>query len=183
MGIEIIDNEISQKGHYVGELWGGGIVFYVYDEGQHGLIASLYDLDGGGGIQWGLFAIDVSNCESMTDGLTNSASIKAAGASGAHAAGLCDTFSAGGYNDWYLPSNREMYLLASQDVLIDEILDNDGDPNTAGFNQEYIASTYGRYWTSTEYSPTNAWSYRFAYGYSTNYSKNSYYRVRAIRAF
>ncbi len=29
--------------HYIGESYGGGIVFYVYDNGQHGLIASTAD--------------------------------------------------------------------------------------------------------------------------------------------
>ena len=29
--------------HYVGEVYGGGIVFYVYDNGQHGLIAADSD--------------------------------------------------------------------------------------------------------------------------------------------
>ncbi|MCK4465409.1 MAG: hypothetical protein KAU83_06835, partial [Bacteroidales bacterium] len=30
---------LGSSWHYVGELYGGGIVFYVYDNGQHGLIA------------------------------------------------------------------------------------------------------------------------------------------------
>ena len=30
--------------HYVGELFGGGIVFFVWANGNHGLIASLDDL-------------------------------------------------------------------------------------------------------------------------------------------
>jgi len=34
-------------GHYVGELYGGGIVAYVYDNGLHGLIASLDNLNSG----------------------------------------------------------------------------------------------------------------------------------------
>jgi hypothetical protein len=29
--------------HYIGESYGGGIVFYVYDNGQHGLIAATVD--------------------------------------------------------------------------------------------------------------------------------------------
>ena len=33
--------------HYVGELYGGGIVFEVYDNGQHGSIVSLEHLNGG----------------------------------------------------------------------------------------------------------------------------------------
>ncbi|MEO6405797.1 MAG: hypothetical protein ABIY51_14985, partial [Ferruginibacter sp.] len=36
--------------HYIGESYGGGIVFYVYDNGQHGLIAATADQSTG--IQW-----------------------------------------------------------------------------------------------------------------------------------
>ncbi len=32
--------------HYVGEKWGGGIVFYIDSSGQHGLIAAENDLPG-----------------------------------------------------------------------------------------------------------------------------------------
>ena len=36
--------------HFIGESYGGGIVFYVYDNGQHGLIAATADQSTG--IQW-----------------------------------------------------------------------------------------------------------------------------------
>ncbi|MEK7275563.1 MAG: hypothetical protein AAB110_09935, partial [Candidatus Desantisbacteria bacterium] len=34
---------LSASRHYIGESYGGGIVFYVYDNGQHGLIAATAD--------------------------------------------------------------------------------------------------------------------------------------------
>ncbi len=42
----------SLTGHFVGELYGGGIVFWVSPDKQHGLIASLHDLDDGSGVAW-----------------------------------------------------------------------------------------------------------------------------------
>ena len=40
--------------HYVGELYGGGIVFYVYENGKNALIASLDDMgDPNWGAIWG----------------------------------------------------------------------------------------------------------------------------------
>ena len=33
--------------HYIGESYGGGIVFYVYDNGQHGLIVATADQSSG----------------------------------------------------------------------------------------------------------------------------------------
>ncbi len=34
---------VAQTAHTIGEHYGGGIVFYVYDNGQHGLIAATID--------------------------------------------------------------------------------------------------------------------------------------------
>ena len=42
----------------------------------------------------------------------------------------------------------------------------------------------GWYWTSTEYSATNAWTLTLSYGYMLTYPKASYrFRVRAVSAF
>ena len=170
--------------HYVGELFGGGIVFYVYNNGANGLIASLDDLDGGSGVAWSAVqAVTVPNgALNMTNGSTNTAAIVAQDATAGYAATLCSSYSGGSFTDWYLPSNRELYLLASHDVLIDQILDNDGIPATNGFSQEYLAPTFGRYWSSTEYLSLYACYYAFSSGFS-NYTKNYTYRVRAVRAF
>ena len=83
--------------HYIGELFGGGIIFLIYDNGTHGLIASLDDLDNDTGAVWGLSGIIVANCQSLTDGVANTASIIAAGGSSAEAASLCDNYTGGGF--------------------------------------------------------------------------------------
>ncbi len=118
----------------------------------------------------------------MTDGESNTAAIIAQDNTPGYAATLCDTYAGGGFNDWYLPANRELYLLAEQDILIDQILDNDGDITTHGFSQEYDL-LHGRYWSSTEYTENQAWRYHFGYGSSEFNNKNYTSRVRAIRAF
>lgn len=173
----------DSNSRYVGEFYGGGIVFWIALDKQHGLIASLDDLDGGSGVQWGLFETDVSNCESMIDGAANTAAIIAAGGSTNEAAGLCNSYSDGGFTDWYLPSSRELFILSSQNILIDSILNNDEDPNTNGLNQDNVSPTFGRYWSSTEPNNYSAWPYYFASGYSTYFNKFNTYRVRAVRAF
>ena len=166
----------TEQRHYVGELYGGGIVFHVYDHGRHGLIASLDDLDTVGVI-WGLHGVNVPDCENMTDGAANTDAIRTAG--------LCDTYTGGGFTDWYLPANRELYLLASRDILIDQILDNDGDPDTNGFKQELIGPTYGFYWSSTEDDATHSWYYKFDDGNSKNAvnKQDTPLSVRAVRPF
>jgi len=36
-------SDLSASAHYIGESYGGGIVFYVNDSGRHGLIAATSD--------------------------------------------------------------------------------------------------------------------------------------------
>ena len=164
--------------HYVGELYGGGIIFYVYDNGTHGLIASLNDLSSG--IQWGADGITVANCASAYDGASNTTSIVASlGEGTSFAAGLCDSYTGNGYSDWYLPSVWELNLLYNQAFIISSKLDNDGDSITNGlyFN--------GQYWSSTQRSSTDAWVQFVGYGYvgANNHEKTHSYYVRAIRKF
>ncbi|MEJ1224121.1 Lcl domain-containing protein [Sediminicola sp. 1XM1-17] len=172
---------ISNK-HYIGELFGGGIVFALFNNGENGLIASLHDLDNGNGASWGTNTVDVENCESMTNGMTNTQNASTAGQM-QDAANLCLSYSAGNFTDWYLPSNRELYLLAAQDVIIDKVLDNDNDNSTHGLLQENIAPTYSRYWSSTELDMKSAWYYHFYAGVCYPNTKSTQCKVRAIRAF
>lgn len=177
----ILDTSI----HKIGDIYQGGIVFWVTADGYNGLIASLDDLDGGSGISWSNItnvAVGASS-QSMTDGVSNTSSIIAQSGHTGSAAKICDDYTGGGYTDWYLPSNRELYLLCAQDFVIDNILDNDGDPNTNGFRQEYIAPTFSRYWSSSEDDSDYSWAYFFYFGRSGNSLKFNTYRVRAIRTF
>jgi len=175
-------DDATATGHYIGELFGGGIVFWVSPDGAHGLVASLVDLDGGSGVAWGPLATSVGSI-SMTDGEANTAAIVASGPGAGTAAVICDQYSAGGFSDWYLPSNRELFLLVQNDILIDYILDNDGNASTEGFAQEYVPPTNGGYWCSTEFGGDNAWIYRFYSGNMNVSTKDAIRGVRAIRAF
>jgi hypothetical protein len=76
-----------------------------------------------------------------------------------------------------------LYLLFSQEILIDMILDNDGDPATNGLVQEYSTPTGDIYWSSTERSNDRAWAYKATSGDASHYTKDNLYRIRAIRAF
>jgi hypothetical protein len=181
------DSLTGGGGHYVGELYGGGIVFYVDPQGEHGLILSLDYL---GTAQWGFFGTDVPGCESAVDGEANTADIIAAGGSPTEAAGMCVAYTAGGYNDWYLPSRREWHLLSEPVVIIiDDILKNDGNPNTNGFAENYdenIVENY--YWLSYEYENGHSENYAPAvtspnFGGGAGHQKDQLRRVRAIRKF
>ena len=63
--------------HYIGESYGGGIVFYVYDGGQHGLIAATADQNIS--IRWfgGTFTNTRAKADGIGAGLKNIATITA----------------------------------------------------------------------------------------------------------
>lgn len=168
---------VEESINRIGELYLGGIIFYVSPDGQHGLVASLDNLDDGSGTSWSDITNITSNAISYYDGYENTELILSQGA-GSSAASLCKTLGP----DWYLPSAWELHLMYNAAYEINKVLDNDGDPGTNGI---FITNdgAEGRYWSSTEYSNNRAWSFMFNYGYTANSSKTTLCRVRAIKAF
>ena len=172
-------NSVNDNGfiHYIGELYGGGIVISVWKTNgvEHGLVASLTDLDSG--IPWTTPAfqeIEIGTAaQSNRDGLANTNAIIAqAGAGTGYAAGLCKAFNAGGFNDWYLPAWWELNQCYNSVIIVNEVL---GDTN--GFQSSI-------YWNSTEDFNTDALSQDFDYGYQYVASKKCFNRlVRAVRKF
>ena len=157
--------------HYVGELYGGGIVYYVYDGGQHGLIAAKADLSIG--IRWygGTATNTCARADGIGGGLKNTAIIIANQGpvdGNTFAARLCNeyivTSGAVTYADWYLPSKMELNILFLQKNVV------------GGFANAL-------YWSSTEVSDTNAWLQNFSAPGQGSHSKIETRYVRAIRAF
>ena len=157
--------------HSVGDKFGGGIVFYVYDDGQHGLIAALADQSTG--IRWygGSNTNTCARGDGVGAGLKNTAIIIANQGSvdgNSFAARICNEYSVTVdgvmYGDWYLPSKYELNLLYAQKTVVGGFAGND-------------------YWSSTEGGSGNAWSQYFNGGGQFNGGKNFTYYVRAVRAF
>jgi len=170
--------------HYVGELYGGGVVFWVDQTGNHGLICSM--IDNSTGLIWTTAAYQSTTVPggalSDWDGQANTTAIVAqAGAGTTYAAGLCDVYTnvdygTGVYSDWYLPSRGELNDLWNNIKAVQKALDSDGNPATTAIEKDY-------YWSSSEYVGNYAWYFSFYYGYSsTNYKYGTGY-VRAVRAF
>jgi hypothetical protein len=181
----VVSATSGSSGHYVGELFGGGIVYYVYDNGAHGLIASLDDLDGGSGAAWSgnTSTLIGATAQSFYDGASNTTAMVAQDATANKAGTLCDSYSNGGFSDWYLPANWELNLLYNSAYVVSNILANDANGTTQPLHPEDVAPTYGTYWSSTEGISNYAWNYNFGTSYSTTYNKSDTYRVRAVRAF
>jgi hypothetical protein len=158
--------------HTIGESYGGGIVFYVYDGGQHGLIAATANQSAG--IQWynGTFRYTGTTGDGLGAGAMNTAMIVASqmadNQAGNFAAKVCAdysvTVSGVTYGDWYLPSSHELNLLYLQKTVV------------GGFANAY-------YWSSSEYDNFDAWIQYFNNGLQDyDYKTNTGY-VRAVRAF
>ena len=99
--------------HYIGESFGGGIVIYVEpmkdsNNEEHGLIISTEDL--GWADLTPLAFINTST--NKWNGLYNTNNITVAlEGNPFQGTELCINYRGGGFNDWYLPSIRELQLL------------------------------------------------------------------------
>jgi len=165
----------EQGNHYVGELYGGGVVFYVYENGNHGLISSFDDLGPPSGSNWGN-KTNFTGAESWWDGETNT-SVAAPSASTNDAVKRCSDYSNGGYSDWHLPSIGELKAVEDAAYVLFKVLDSDGDSSTNAPNYS------GTYWSSTQDGKDDAYAFKFQNTHTEIKDKNDNYLVRAIRAF
>jgi hypothetical protein len=162
---------------YVGELYGGGIIFHLSKDSlgnDHGLIASLQDISTSA--KWGLSGIDFYGFKNASDGKDNFKAMLHNGAEPGTAARLVEKYQHDGYKDWYLPALKELLLLYQVKDVIDKALDTDKNEKTKGLERKH-------YWSSTGYSASTSWFFSFYNGGATNYGKNYVFNVRAIRAF
>jgi hypothetical protein len=163
--------------HKIGDKYGGGKVFYVYDGGLHGLIAPLADQTTyPKGMQWynGIYKVTGATGDGVNAGAMNTALIVAAQINdtqgGNFAAKLCADYSVKGadgvtYGDWYLPSKAELNLLYKQRNVV------------GGFASDF-------YWSSSEFDSLSAWSQYFTGGSQFPFgNKSSTFPVRCVRAF
>jgi hypothetical protein len=157
--------------HAIGDSFGGGIVFFVYDGGQHGLIAATADQSTR--MRWygGSYTNTRARADGIGAGLKNTAIIIANQGpvdGNAFAATVCNEYSVTvdgvTYGDWYLPSKHELNLLYIERAAV------------GGFTTNY-------YWSSTEYGTLDAWLQIFNSGYQFYDNKASQDGVRAVRAF
>ena len=164
--------------HSIGESFGGGIVFYVWDNGRHGLISATTNLSVGniGLFVWGPTANYVMAIRNgINAGMSNTERIiiKQGAGIGNYAALIAAHYQFNGngwgdYGDWYLPSKYELQLLFKQKNVV------------GGFT----STTY--VWSSTEADDKTAYTLNFfsSTGTVQAEAKNLNPRfVRAIRSF
>tara|TARA_R110002051_G_scaffold320277_1_gene405450 strand:- start:253 stop:1035 length:783 start_codon:yes stop_codon:yes gene_type:complete len=166
----------------IGDFAHGGIVFWVDETGQHGLVCAKEDQSSG--IRWfaGSFGHTQAKGDGVYAGKANTAIIIAAQVAigddnDTYAARICNELqiTEGGttYGDWYLPSKDElnkMYL-------------KKGKINTTAAANGGSAFTPTSYWSSTEDDNFLAWLQGFDSGEKYNGNKDYWVLVRAVRAF
>jgi hypothetical protein len=148
---------------YIGQSFGGGIIFYIDSTGLGGLISATSDQSSAA--QWGCEGVLVNATgSSIGTGQTNTMLIVNNCSAQGIAAKICNDLVLNGYSDWFLPSIDELYQMSNQNNII------------GGFTNSY-------YWSSTETNSTIA--FYLLVGESIIFAANkSYnYKVRAIRAF
>ena len=166
-GFDCDGNELPQIGDYAY----GGIVFYIDETGQHGLVAALADLPGT--YEWGCVGLFIpdANDKSIGAGIYNSENIFQ----------YCDESivntilyqeSGGGYGDWYLPSLNELVEMHFNIGQLSSL------SNIGGFENDF-------YWSSSQEHSNAAWYHLFMYdGDADGYTDKDFsYKVRPIRSF
>lgn len=161
----------------IGDSHNGGIIFYL-DENGGGLIAANEDLEGT--YEWGCFLTQVEDGGNLTQigtgyqntlDIVNQQCLTEFG--GIPAAQAAIDAQINGFDDWYLPSRDELYLMylnIGKGGL-------DSNNNIGNFSDS-------QYWSSSESNFSNAWIVAFGVGLSESIAKNSFHgRVRTVRSF
>lgn len=157
----------------LGKEYAGGIVFYIDETGQHGLVAAKEDQSEG--IIWWVgtwvYSDDPGTTpdEAVGTGAANTATIVSVQGDGTYAAKLCADLELEGHDDWFLPSIDELVLICQ----------NLYSNNIGGLDD-------GFYWSSSDVSARhNASWIQFSdhCGIRTDLGRNMENRVRAVRAF
>lgn len=156
---------------YIGQSYGGGIIFYLNGTGQHGLIVA--PMDQSQEAEWGCFGTLIGSTGTAigTGQANTTAFVSGCTTIGDYpdAARICDYLMLNGYNDWFLPSKDELNQMYLQQNVIG------GSPILGG-------------WSSSEYDADDVWVQDFSNGYQWHISKGEGLygptgHVRAIRAF
>ena len=176
--IELNECEFPQEGYdcdgnyilQIGDEAYGGIVFYIDETNQYGLVAAIDDLDGV--YQWGCsnYTIPGADGTAIGTGYQNTLDIVSGCNQPATAAKQAVEFESEIYTDWYLPSINELVQIYNT------IGPGGSEGNIGDFENTY-------YWSSSQYNNHDAWILNFYNNYVERDDKPHSFKVRVIRAF
>ena len=175
-------NYASENRYKVGDLAQGGVVFWVDESEEHGLVCTITDQHIG--IRW--YAGTNGNTHSKGDGplsgkanttIIISSQIAIGDDDSTYAARICNelqvTQNGKTYGDWYLPSKEELNLMFTNKSTI----------NTTAVTNGGTFFEHNYYWSSTEYDDSHTYTIYFGDGSLFYAYKASKYYVRAVRSF
>lgn len=151
----------------IGMNYAGGIVFYIDETGQHGLVCAPFDQSPR---IWGCYGTVMGTSIAINTGAANTNAIVASCNEEDCAAKLCDELTLNTYNDWFLPSKDELNLMYV-------------NLHTQGLGG-FTLNCY--YWSSSEFAGNEtygAWYQYFNNGEQNSSDKYMASWVRAVRNF
>ena len=167
--LEGLENKSNTNNHIkIGQKLYGGIVFYIDETEQRGLVAALNDIPNSH--TWGCKNEDYADGTRIGTGHQNTIDVGLGCSEIPTAASEVLVFESQGYNDWYLPSKNEleeMFKTLGNDKYL---------RNIAGFRND-------KYWSSSQYNDKFSWGVSFLSGGTHYYSKDFTFKVRPIRSF
>jgi len=164
----------------VGEYKYGGVIFYIFQDGDlgyvegeyHGLVCATTDQ---GEASWGCAGTTTdATGTAVGSGASNTTKIENTCTESGTAAELCANLNLNGHDDWYLPSKDELNKIYENKTTID---------NIAALNGGTALDTGSYYMSSTEASDAEAWVQSFVNGSPLQITKGFSDKVRAIRTF
>lgn len=151
----------------LGDTIAGGYVFFLDATGAHGMVAAPGDFRVY--TSWGCMGTNIAGTSTaLGSGKKNTELIVSKCSTAGIAARLCYDLVYAGFDDWYLPSKDELYLIHQNLYL-------KGKGNLS----------LGRYWSSSQYDANNVWVQFFNNNLNQLYYDKVLvdYPVRAVRSF
>ena len=168
---------------FIGSYREGGVVFYVDETNEHGLVSDIQNLSEVG-IVWGCWGTEVYHADgtAIGTGAQNTLDILAECTEDSTAAYYATNSVAQGYDDWFLPSYDELDKMHCLSEVIDSVAALNG-------GKDFIFDDHYGYWSSTQYDEEYAYFQDFTSGGNCTNSPESYPKrylylsVRTARAF
>ncbi len=155
----------SETTHYVGENFGGGIVFHLFDDGKHGLLCAVVEESTRKGIYDKAFADTIDFRGGVAAGKIMTGTNNTLEDAGAGDDQIAVNNKADNYSDWYLATRYDLIKL---------------------YRNRHAIGGYAEFakgWKKVGVSSVNAWFHSFVTGAKFTNGKDDALYVRVIREF
>lgn len=173
----------------LGDTFAGGLIFYLDNSGQHGLVVTPNEIHPG--LPWaksGSSGVTGATGTAVGTGQDNTNKIKTFMGTGTvtnpYAAWTCDQLELNGFSDWFMPSKDEVNLMYKNLHRYGCPIDTSPCPTALGNFKSQFYDPYFM-WTSTEANSGSAWIQYFNNGTQQAVAKSGGFGVpfRAVRVF